>query len=472
MRNEAVALDTIARRLPDLRSAPTNASSAVTGITHVSQRVEPGWMFACVRGSNADGHTFVDDAVRRGATAVLCDHTVTNEVDQLIVGDVRAALGPAAAAVYHDPSLELDVVGVTGTNGKTTTTWLLAAIMKAAGRPCGLLGTLSGAFTTPEAPDLQRELRAALERGEVAFAMEVSSHALLLGRVAGTRFAVSVFTNLTQDHLDLHGTIDAYFAAKATLFEAGRCMAAVVNRDDPFGQRLMADAKVPVFTFGADDAADLVLDARSARFTWRGQRVRLGFGGHFTVLNALAAATAASVQGIEPDAIAAGLSQAAPVPGRFEPVDAGQAFAVIVDYAHTPDGLANALDAARKVTERKLTVVFGCGGDRDRTKRPIMGRIAAERADLVVLTSDNPRSEVPAAIISDVLHGIPAANRHATVVEVDRRAAIALAFADAGPGDVVLVAGKGHEATQTIGTNVVAFDDRAVCRELLMAADS
>ncbi len=439
------------------------------GITHDSRHVGPGTLFCCVPGASNDGHTFAAAAVRAGAVALLVDHHLDLDVPQLVVPDVRAAMPYLASAIYDNPSRSLAVFGVTGTNGKTTTTWLLQSVLEHAGLPCGLLGTLSGAHTTPEAPAFQAQLAAFRDAGKKAAAVEVSSHALALHRVDATWFAVGVFTNLSRDHLDLHGTEDDYFAAKARLFEPERCAVAVINADDVRGRQLAAQVSVPVRLFSMHDAADIVLDARSATFTWHGQRIRLPLGGAFSVANGLAAATAALAYGIEPAVIAQGLAAATPVPGRFEPIDIGQPFGVIVDYAHTPDGLRVALDAARGVTRNRLFVVFGCGGDRDATKRPLMGEMAKSRADFVILTSDNPRGESPAAIISDVVRGFPTGSTGNYVVELDRRAAIAAAFSMAGAGDVVVIAGKGHEATQTIGAEVRPFDDRVVARELLEA---
>jgi UDP-N-acetylmuramoyl-L-alanyl-D-glutamate--2,6-diaminopimelate ligase len=333
-----------------------------------------------------------------------------------------------------------------------------------------MLGTLTGARTTPEAPDLQRALAGFRGEGCTAVAMEVSSHALALHRTDGTRFAVGVFTNLGRDHLDFHGTMDAYFAAKARLFEAGACTVGVVNTDDPWGRRLAEQAGVPVVAYGMADAAGLELGPTRSRFSWRGHPVEVPLGGTFNVGNALAALEAVVAAGVEPGTAAAGLASVPPVPGRFEAVDAGQPFAVVVDYAHTPEGLEAVLVAARAGTAGRVLVVFGCGGDRDADKRPRMGAVAAERADVVVLTSDNPRSEDPAAIIAAVLDGIAPPHRSRTVVEPERRAAIATAFAEARPGDVVVIAGKGHETTQDLGpAGTVPFDDRAVARELLEA---
>ncbi len=440
----------------------------VLDCTHDSRQVRPGWLFCCLPGSVTDGHAHASDAVAAGASALLVERPLDVPVPQLRVASVRAVLGRVADAVHGSPSASMRVVGVTGTNGKTTTTWLVRSLFEHVGWRCGLLGTLTGARTTPEAPDLHRALARFRAEGCAAVAMEVSSHALALHRTDATRFAVGVFTNLGRDHLDFHGTMDAYFAAKARLFDAGACAVGVVNTDDAWGRRLAAQAGVPVTTYGLADAAALELGPTRSRFSWRGHRVELPLGGAFNVCNALAALEAVVAAGVEPAAAAAGLGSVPPVPGRFESVDAGQPFAVIVDYAHTPEGLEAVLGAARAATAGRVVVVFGCGGDRDADKRPQMGAVAAERADVVVLTSDNPRSEDPAAIIAAVLDGIAPPHRSRTVVEPDRRSAIATAIAAARPGDVVVVAGKGHETTQDLGpAGTIPFDDRVVARALL-----
>jgi UDP-N-acetylmuramoyl-L-alanyl-D-glutamate--2,6-diaminopimelate ligase len=455
-------------RLADLPNA-----GAVTSVTHDSRRVTRGSLFCCVRGATSDGHRFAADAVRAGAVALLVDHEVAGiDVPQLVVEDVRVSMGPLAAEVYGLPSRALAVIGVTGTNGKTTTTWLIKHLLDALGQRCGLIGTLTGAFTTPEAPDLQAQLAEFRGHGETAVAMEVSSHALALHRADGTWFRLGVFTNLSQDHLDLHGTMEAYEAAKARLFEAERCERAVINADDPAGQRLLATLGTRAVAFRVADAHEPYVGVRHVAFTWRGVAMGINMGGWFTLENTLAAITAVAELGHDAHAIADALATVPPVPGRFEPIDAGQLFGVLVDYAHTPDGLRAVLEAARPLTPGRLIVVFGCGGDRDAGKRPKMGAMAAERADQIVVTSDNPRSEGPAAIISDVLSGLTPVQSARALVEPDRRAAIALAFAHVGPGDVVVIAGKGHEATQTIGDRVLPFDDRAVARELLEATRS
>jgi UDP-N-acetylmuramoyl-L-alanyl-D-glutamate--2,6-diaminopimelate ligase len=440
----------------------------VRGVTHDSRQVESGWLFCCVRGATTDGHDHAPAAVAAGAVALLVERPLDLPVAQVVVPSSRAAMGPVAAAFHGHPSEALDVVGVTGTNGKTTTTWFLRSILQHAGRPTGLIGTLSGARTTPEATDLQAMLAAHRDQGDLAVAMEVSSHALALDRVAGTRFRVAVFTNLGQDHLDFHGTIEDYFAAKAKLFEPGLSERAIVNADDPRGRLLADAATLPTTTYSLTEVEDLVVGGRSSTGRWRGQPLHVPMGGAFNVANALAALHAAVVLGVDEAAAVAGLASSPPVPGRFEPIDEGQAFDVVVDFAHTPDGLDVALRAARVATTNRVLVVFGCGGDKDRDKRPKMGQIAAQLADVVVVTSDNPRSEDPAAIIGDVLAGTTGATGDVRV-DPDRRAAIALALDLARAGDLVLVAGKGHETTQTIGPTTIPFDDRVVVRELLAA---
>jgi UDP-N-acetylmuramoyl-L-alanyl-D-glutamate--2,6-diaminopimelate ligase len=447
-----------------------DGSVTIGGMTLDSNRVRTGDLYCCIRGERADGHDYAAGAVVAGATALLVDHLLDVGATQLVVPDTRLAVGPLAATFWDHPSDRMAVVGITGTNGKTTTSYLLAAVLERAGWPTGVLGTLTGSFTTPEAPDLQARLAEMADSGRRAVAMEVSSHALALHRVDGTRFAVAVFTNLGRDHLDLHGTIERYFAAKASLFTPGRAAVGVVNVDDVHGRQLADAAAIPIVPFGLDDAASLVVGATSSHFRWRGHEVTLPLGGRFNVANALAAATAAAALGIAEDVIAAGLGTVAPVAGRMEQVEAGQPFRVVVDFAHTPDALAGLLAELREVTPGRVIVVFGCGGDRDADKRPMMGRSAAEGADLVVVTSDNPRSEDPEAIVAAIMAGVPVARRGRVVTEVDRREAIARALAEAAAGDVVVIAGKGHETTQTVAGEKRPFDDRAVARELLEGA--
>jgi len=452
-------------------SGTTNVE--ITDVTHDSRTVQRGAMFCCVRGEERDGHDFAVQAVHSGASALLVEREVSGvEVTQVVVRDVRRAMGYVAAAFHQHPSRELTVVGVTGTNGKTTTAQMLGAILTQSGKRTSVFGTLTGARTTPEAPELQRTLASERAKGTTAVVMEVSSHALALQRVAGMQFAAAVFTNLGHDHLDFHRTHDAYFAAKASLFSPDYTTLAVINRDDSYGRKIADSATVPVVTFGRDDATDVTVDASQAQFTWRKTRVRCGIGGDFNVLNALAAATAAASLGTSVSDVVSGLAAVGRIPGRFENVNAGGAFAVIVDYAHTPEALRNVLASARALrsaSRARVTVVFGCGGDRDPSKRAEMGA-AATAADNIIVTSDNPRHESPQAIIDAIVAGIPSAERAKTIVEVDRRQAMSRAIADARRGDVIVIAGRGHETMQSVAGREVPFDDAAVARELLGAA--
>ena len=414
-----------------------------------------------------------------GAAALVCERPLGLAVPELVVDDVRATMGPLAARFHGDPTAKLEVVGITGTNGKTTTAFLVRHLLEAAGHSCGLLGTVKRVVggveerverTTPEAIDLQATFRRMLDAGDRACAMEVSSHALELGRAAGIRFACRVFTNLTQDHLDFHPTMDAYFAAKRTLFEQpGR---RIVNIDDPYGRRIAADLRST--TFAIDRDADY--RGRDIRFDLRGSSFRcetpageleleLPLPGAFNVQNALGAVAAARSLSVSPSTIAAALPDFERVPGRFEPVDEGQDFGLLVDYAHTPDSLEN-VRAARELTGGRLHVVFGAGGDRDRAKRPLMGAAARRFADRLIVTSDNPRNEDPETIIDDVMRGAGAGAER----EADRRRAIELAVDTAAAGDVVVIAGKGHEQGQEFcGGRKEPFDDVSVAREALRA---
>ncbi|HET7044588.1 MAG TPA: UDP-N-acetylmuramoyl-L-alanyl-D-glutamate--2,6-diaminopimelate ligase [Gaiellaceae bacterium] len=431
----------------------------VRELAHDARAVAPGSLFFCVPGSRADGHDFAPRAVAGGAVALVVERPLPLEVPQLVVHDVRAAMGPAAVLFFADPSRELPVAGITGTSGKTTTSYLLRAILEADGRRPGLLGSIErivggdrrpASLNTPEAIDLQRLLREMLDAGNGSCVLEATSIASAKGRLDGIRFAALVFTNLSQDHLDFHGTLDAYFEAKRRLFD--RADRAAVNAGDEWGRRLARELPHDVLTFGA--GGEVGPEALAG--------IDLKLRGGFNVENALAAVAAARLLGVGDDAIAAGLEAVEGVPGRFEPVDEGQPFAVIVDYAHKPGALENVLRSARGLARGRLVCVFGCGGDRDRGKRPQMGRIAAELSDRAILTSDNPRSEDPLAILEEVLAGAPQLE-----VEPDRRAAIELALAGAGEGDVVVIAGKGHEQGQEVAGVLHPFDDREVARETL-----
>ena len=472
-----VRLDRLLGEVEVLAERGSLADVEVSAVTHRSDDVIPGTLFCCLPGSVTDGHLHAPRAVERGAVALLCSRLLPLDVAQVVVRDPRAAMAPVAAALHGHPSRRLKVAGITGTNGKTTTSLLLRAALEAGGTQAEVVGTLSplagrgpapGPGTTPESPDLQAFLDSAAASGSEAVVLEVSSHALVQHRVDAVWFQVATFTNLSPEHLDFHGTMDRYFAAKAALFEPERTAVGVVNADDPWGRRLLETARIPTRPFSLADAAGLALSPEGASFRWEGSPVRLRLGGAFNVANALAAATAARELGVEPEAVASGLSAATPPAGRFERVGSGQPFGVLVDYAHTPAGLESALLAARQTYPGgRLIVVFGCGGDRDRAKRPQMGAVATRLADLAVLTSDNPRSEDPMEILREVASGASGPGR--MKVEPDRRAAIALALGEAAAGDVVVVAGKGHEATQTLRDRVVPFDDRVVAREELEA---
>jgi UDP-N-acetylmuramoyl-L-alanyl-D-glutamate--2,6-diaminopimelate ligase len=451
----------------------------VSALAYSSRSVGPGTLFFCVPGFKADGHDFARDAVDRGAVALVVERPLGLGIPEVRVGDARAAMAEVAARFYGDPTRELKVVGVTGTNGKTTTAFLIRSILEATGMPAGLLGTVTSIVggrseevvrTTPEAVDLQRTFRRMLEAGDRAAVMEVSSHALQLRRVDGIHFAVRIFTNLTQDHLDFHPSMEDYFAAKRMLFERDGGPS-IVNLDDPYGRRLAGEIGDAV-TFGieAEDAdyraTDVEFDTTGSRFRLGGTEIEMPLPGNFNVSNALAAIAAARALGVPLETCVAALATTNRVPGRFEPVDEGQPFAVLVDYAHTPDSLENVLRAARAVTRGRLHVVFGAGGDRDHGKRPLMGRAASEGADRVIVTSDNPRSEDPDAIVDQVLAGTSGDTER----EVDRRRAIQRAIETAEPGDVVVIAGKGHEQGQEFEDGrKEPFDDVTVAREALRA---
>jgi UDP-N-acetylmuramoyl-L-alanyl-D-glutamate--2,6-diaminopimelate ligase len=460
-----VRMDLLLEEVDVIRSVGDVASVEVASIEFDSRHAAPGALFCCLPGTSTDGHEFAADAVNRGAVAVLTERQVEVDVPQVIVdpGTGRRAMALAAATLEGHPDKSLEIVGVTGTNGKTTVTHLLAAILDAHGLPTTVVGTLDGERTTPEAPVLQRLLAEARDSGRKAVAMEVSSHALTQSRVDGIRFSAAVFTNLGQDHLDYHHTMDAYFEAKASLMRPDRAEKAIVNADDPWGQRLIARGLIPTVGFSISEISDVEVAPRHTAFSWRGRRVQMGLTGSYNAVNALAAATCAVELGVPEDTVAKGLATAHPVPGRFEVVDVPGPVTVIVDYAHTPDGLATALASARQLAaQRRVLVVFGCGGDRDRAKRPVMGAVAHAQADFVVVTSDNPRTERREEIIEQVLEGIP--DRSRTLVEPDRGAALEFALDMAAPGDVVLIAGKGHESYIEANGRRYPFDDRSEAR--------
>jgi len=494
----------------------------MSSLAYDSRRVRAGTLFFCVPGYQRDGHDFAAAAVAAGAAALVVERPLGLGVPEIVVDSVRGATGPLAARFHHDPSAELRVIGITGTNGKTTTAHLVRALLEAGGERCGLLGTVESIIsgtalpatrTTPEAIDLQANFREMLDGGERWCAMEVSSHALALGRTDAVRFAAAVFTNLTQDHLDFHDSMEDYFQAKRRLFvgagsvgtghveigHGARPAVAVVNLDDPYGQRLAAELEGPV-TFAIDGdgagagvggsvevggrveadyyARDVRVDLAGSRFELRTpagvRRLSLPLPGRFNVSNALAALAATHALGVDLGTLVDALERGVRVPGRVEPVDEGQGFAVLVDYAHTPDSLENVLSTAHEVGRGRVICVFGAGGDRDRGKRPLMGEVGARLADVLLVTSDNPRSEDPEAIIAEIMSGAIRASRPPgappVASEVDRRAAIERAVALAERGDVLVIAGKGHEQGQELASGVkVPFDDVTVAREALGA---
>ncbi len=452
----------------------------VTGVEHDSRRVVPGNLFVCLAGATTDGHDHVPEAVERGAVGVVSERPLAGRgaivYVQVAPGTARPALARLAAAFQGHPARELTTIGVTGTNGKTTVVHLLGAVLDRAGLPTTVLGTLSGERTTPEATELQSLLAGVRDATRAdgvrrAVAMEVSSHALVQSRVDAVRFDLAVFTNLSHDHLDFHGTMDAYWEAKASLFTPGRAACGVVNVDDPWGRRLFERGGIPMVPVSSSALSGVRLGRRSSRFVWRGQEVELALVGSVNVHNALLAAETAIALGIDAPTVAGGLRGATIVRGRLETVTAPSADGptVLVDYAHTPDALERVLtDAAAMAEGGRVLVAFGCGGDRDSAKRPMMGEVAARLADVVVVTSDNPRHEDPGAIIEQILFGVGRGDsRRRVLVEPDRRHAIAKVLASAGPGDVVVLAGKGHETYQQVGDQRLAFDDAAVAAEIL-----
>lgn len=479
-------LEALIRALAPSEVTPGEMTGAqpveIGDLAYDTRKVSAGSVFFCVRGDKVDGHDLAWEALERGAVALVVEREVDVRVPQLVVPDTRAAMAVAADAFFGEPTKQLEVVGVTGTNGKTTTAFLLQSTLEAAGRQTGLVGTVEwrvggqqrpAPFTTPEAIDLQRLFREMIDAGDRSVALEASSHGAVLRRLDRVRFDVLVFTNLTQDHLDLHGTMEEYFLAKQALFAGVQPPPAAVNVDGEWGMRLaefLENAhRAPLVTFGLGEhaeirAEDLVLTASGSRFRAAGIEVETALPGIFNVSNALGAVATGVLLDLDEQAIAAGITGVQAVPGRFEQVDEGQPFTVLVDYAHTPDSLETVLAAARDLAEGRVLVVFGAGGDRDRGKRPLMGKVASQLSDVTIVTSDNPRSESPLAIIEDVLQGA------GTNVEIDpdRRSAIERAIGLAEPGDVVVIAGKGHEQGQDVGGVVSPFDDRAVARECLV----
>ena len=446
-----------------------NSQALITGITQDSRNVEPGDMLCCVRGEQFDGHDFIREAEQRGAVAVLVDHLmsdISESLTQIVVADVRSVLGRVASAAFRHPASSLKMVGITGTNGKTTTASILGSILSAHGASVYVMGTLTGARTTPESIDLHAQLRDCVDQGFDHVVMEVSSHALELHRVDGIVFDVALFTNLGHDHLDFHGTIENYFAAKQKLFSSQMARVAVVNSDDAYGQRLEKDATIPTTGFGLSQVTEVAVAVSEISFNWKGHSVRVPIGGTFAVMNALAAITVASVLSVPEDVIVRGCSQVLTIPGRFESVNHESDIDVVVDFAHTPEALQGLLASAREIVRSELIVVFGCGGDRDAAKRPVMGDIAARIADIVIVTSDNPRTEDPDKIVSEVLEGV-SVNKSRVSSIVNRENAIESAILGAKRGDMVVIAGKGHEMTQEIQGVLTPFSDVVIASAVL-----
>jgi UDP-N-acetylmuramoyl-L-alanyl-D-glutamate--2,6-diaminopimelate ligase len=467
-----------------------NTAAEIGGISYDSRSVQKGDLFVAIRGERADGARFIGQAIQNGAVAVAAEGDIDQDprATAIKVPDARKFLAEASRVFYGDPSSELKLVGITGTKGKTTTSYLMESVYSSAGFRSCLAGTIEmrigdkrfhSSHTTPESTDLMRFLRQAVADKCTHGVMEVSSHSLELQRVYKTRFTVGIFMNLTHDHLDFHGDMETYFKAKRILFSDANgngIESAVVNTDDPYGQRLAAEINMPVLRFGFNEQAEIRAVSYKSHFdgtdleceTPAGRlRFHLHLVGRPNVYNVMAATGASLAMGLNPETIRAGIESLEGVPGRMELVDAGQEFRVIVDYAHSPDSLQNLLETVRQLPHEKLIVVFGCGGDRDRTKRPVMGEIAAKMSDFVFATSDNPRTEDPRDILNEIEPGLQRGTAPYAIVP-DRREAIASAVSMAKRGDAVVIAGKGHEDYQIIGTRVIAFDDRKLARELLL----
>ena len=455
-----------------------NSTTDVASLKYDSRRVSQGDMFAAIQGVNFDGVKFIEEAAERGARTFL----VPEGVDPIAQGahvfssNVRETLALASRNFFGNPSSKMKVVGITGTNGKTTSSYLIHGILEQAGIDAGLIGTvqylvggevISAARTTPESPDLNALMDTMVQNGSVACIVEVSSHALTLHRVTGVELEVALFTNLTRDHLDFHGDMEDYYRAKSTLFKAGEVHHRVVNRDDPYGMRLISELGPGVLTYGMQGgdispAGPVTLNQWGSRCRletpWGAVDVNTGLPGRFNLYNIMAAVASCGLLGLDPARITEGLSSVDRIPGRFEKVDRGQPFTAVVDYAHTPDALENVLENARAITTGRVITVFGCGGDRDTSKRPLMGQAAGRLSDVVIVTCDNPRSEDPEAILDDIMAGIE--DPRGVVERIsDRKTAIEHAVKEARPGDMVLIAGKGHENYQIIGDRVLPFSD-------------
>ena len=449
----------------------TGSESLVTSVTEDSRLVQQGALFCCVPGERLDGHSFAAEAVAAGAVGLVVERPLSVDAPQAVVGDVRSVLAPLALALEGNPQRSLEIAGITGTNGKTTVAHMLGSILEASGRSTRVFGTLSGSFTTPPAALLAGNLAEAKRQGVRSAVLEVSSHALEQKRVQGLTFAVGVFTNLSPEHLDYHSSLENYFGAKRRLFHSDLSRKAVVCCDDEWGVRLAKERKANLIRCSIEDASSIRSGVSSNRFRWKGMDVRLPFGGRMNATNAILAGEAAIALGVEQEFVKAGLERMPAVPGRFDVV-ARQPFTVIVDFAHSPGSLRSLLASARSLLseDSRLSLVFGCGGDRCRQKRSEMGRIAAEGADRVFITSDNPRSEDPRSIADEIRSGVDQAARREELlceVELDRRAAIARALDAAAPGDIVLIAGKGHEKAQVFDGESVYFSDQETAAELM-----
>lgn len=480
----------------DVQQVQGDQNVSIQDITADSRAVKPNSLFIALDGATVDGHNYIDKAVAAGAVAVIVSKPVTvpDDVCVITVSDTRQAMMVCVPYFFDYPANRMRMVGVTGTNGKTTTTHMIRHILKAQGHKVGVIGTVHIMIgdtsypihnTTPDVVDLQHILHQMVQENVEYCVMEVSSHALALGRVSGVEFDTAVFTNLTQDHLDFHKTFENYLAAKCKLFEQVSASdqvkdnkGAVINIDDSYGHRVMEKTTAPTITYstlgkGTLNASDVHMSTKNSQYTvnYKGESypVSMNTTGLFNVYNTLAAIGACLQEGISMEAIDTALKTFSSVPGRFELIEEGQDFAVVVDYAHTPDGLQNILETAKAIKENRIIIVFGCGGDRDATKRPIMGRIAAEYGDKIYVTSDNPRTEDPVQIVKDVEVGAKEALRDGTSYEVivDRREAINHAIHDAKAGDIVIIAGKGHENYQILKNETIHFDDREEARKAL-----
>lgn len=474
----AVRTHSAQRIIPELIGEGT---VQVRNIADDSRAVQPGDLFACIPGERHDGHDHAADALHHGAVALLVERRLPLDVPQILVGRVRDAVGECAAAICGYPSEQMTVIGITGTNGKTTTAHVVGAVLRGAGREVRVMGTLTDTLTTPEAVALQTQLAQWQRAGVDTVVMEVSSHSLVHARVDGMRFALGVFTNLGRDHLDLHGSLEAYFRAKARLFTPALCSRAVINTSDPYGALLTDAAEIPMVAVDQERLSNVQIAVNRITGTWGDVTIDVALGGRTNLANLLVALQIAHELGVSPEQAAAGVAAMEQIPGRLEVITMpGDSYGphgplrdvgtVIVDFAHTAEGIAELLGSLRAMgTYRRILVVFGCGGNRDRAKRPAMGAAAANGAECVVLTSDNPRDEDPAQIIEEIHAGIPPQTAARVIVEIERRAAIARGLAEMGPDDVLVVAGKGHESTETVGDQQRWFNDADVIRELLAA---